>query len=101
MKRGRREKEKELLNVFDLTEKLLQEEPETRNSDALLIARYFKKYHGITRLDEIPPRDDVPSFETIRRARQRIQADGRCLPVQTVRDGRAENQVVFSEVFGR
>lgn len=101
MKKGRREKEGEMLNAFDLTEKLLQAEPATRSSDTLLIARYFKVYHNITRLDEIPLRNDVPSFETIRRARQRIQADGRCLPVETVKDGRMENQVVFSEMFGR
>jgi hypothetical protein len=101
MKKRRKEREGELLNAFELTEKLLEEEPDTRSDDRLLVERYYFKYHGLTTLREVRRHKEVPSYETIRRARQRIQADGRCLPVKTVTDGRMESQVVFSEVFGR
>jgi hypothetical protein len=100
MKRGKKITEGDLLNAFELTEKLLEAEEDTRSDDRLLVERYYLKYHGLTTLSEVRKHKEVPSYETIRRARQRIQADGRCLPVQAVTDGRMENQVVFSEVFG-
>jgi hypothetical protein len=87
--------EKELCTVQKRTEKLLQEEPETRNSDKLLIRRYMKIYHNVDL--NIP--DDSPSLETIRRCRQAIQAQGKCRPVESVGEVRGENEVVFSKFF--
>jgi hypothetical protein len=92
--------QKKLSNVMQRTEQLLTEEPATRNSDKILIVRYLNKFHGINDIHQILCQD-VPSFETIRRSRQRIQAQGRCLPVKDVEEQRAENQLSFFRFFRR
>lgn len=87
----------EISTVLDRTEKLMVEEPGTRNSDKLLLVRYMAKYHNI----DISPllNKEIPSPETIRRDRQRIQADGRCKPLESVHEVREENQITFRNFF--
>lgn len=60
---------------------ILREEPKTRHSDMLLILHYYDK-HGYIPVDQLTLEDiaynykayGLPCFETIRRARQRIQS---------------------------
>ena len=68
------------MTVFDSVEsnvkRLLEHYPGTRDNDKLLTLLYLRRYCGVQISDEgfrkiLKP--SVPSFETIRRVRQRIQ----------------------------
>lgn len=60
---------------------VLKEHPEARNDDMLLILHYYNRY-GYLRAGDLPLSDIVfnykryglPCFESIRRARQRVQS---------------------------
>lgn len=64
---------------------LLEAYPETRDSDKLLILGYFCIFHNLMnligpeayeRLKAVILSDDVPSFESIRRVRQKLNQEG-------------------------
>lgn len=67
----------ELKTVEEKVKHLLIMKPITRNSDKVLIAEYIKEYHKnmayVPFIDAILL-EGMPSFETIRRTRQKIQA---------------------------
>ena len=51
--------------------------PKTRSNDRLLIREVYTKCYSVnfwSSFGEVLGRDDLPSFESIRRARQRIQS---------------------------
>lgn len=61
---------------------ILRDCPETRNEDMLLFYRYYNRYADCLRAGELPLEDlaynyklyGLPCFESIRRARQRVQS---------------------------
>jgi hypothetical protein len=56
----------------------LKTDPATRNSDRLLTLRIYGNYFdvsGATPFEDVILDADLPAFETIRRARQKIQAN--------------------------
>jgi hypothetical protein len=61
---------------------ILRDCPETRNEDMLLFYRYYNRYADYLRAGELPLEDlaynykayGLPCFESIRRARQRVQS---------------------------
>ena len=61
---------------------ILQDCPETRNEDMLLFYRYYNRFADYLRAGELPLEDlaynykayGLPCFESIRRARQRVQS---------------------------
>ncbi len=57
--------------LYDLVKKVLEEQPITRASDKYLIVEVLW-YFRVTLLDDILKKS-VPSFETITRARRKIQ----------------------------
>lgn len=63
-------------NVRDLVYITLKHEPATRNSDRLLIYSIYKNYFGCggESFEDVMHNEDLPSFETIRRTRQKVQA---------------------------
>ena len=64
-------------SVKDLVYMTLRAEPATRNSDRALIYSIYKKF-GVNAgesFEDVLFNEDLPSFETIRRARQKAQAD--------------------------
>lgn len=93
-----------LKNTKELVQAILENSPETRNSDMLLYFRVCQiKNAGalhlpfgavITNLD----RCKLPPFESVRRARQKIQAEFPHLaPCKKIEEFRAENEVEFRE----
>ena len=73
-----------LESMKTLTEKvhwMLSLHPETRDDDNLLVARIMKDYYGIRceTFLEVMKRKDLPKFESIRRCRQKIQAEDETL----------------------
>lgn len=70
--------EKRLRTIAEQVEEVLRNLPDTRSNDKLLVTQvYFEHYHvDVTRpFVQIMGRKDLPSFESIRRARQKVQAD--------------------------
>ena len=65
--------------VREVTPKVLQmlkEHPATRSNDRLLIREIYTKCYGVNPyapFGEVVMRNDLPSFESIRRARQKVQ----------------------------
>lgn len=69
----------EIKSIEDNTKQLMLEEPRTRCNDKWLIFRYLQKYCNAVYIEDILD-EDVPAFESITRARRKIQARGECLP---------------------
>ena len=67
----------ELKTIEDKVAKLLERFPALRSSDKLLITSYFAEYHDIRTFRQFAfSKVELPSFESIRRTRQRIQQKG-------------------------
>ena len=68
---------KNLYKVSDMVWQTLMTHPETRNSDRELIAVIYSDFYGVFNQPfyKVMDRTDLPSFESIRRARQKIQAE--------------------------
>ena len=82
----------------------LKDFPDTREDDKELILRVYQQHYGV-RLTEafasVMWRKDLPTFESIRRARQRIQADCPELranaEIEAVREEERKDYVRFSK----
>ena len=93
-----------LKNIKELVKSILENDEETRNSDMLLYFRVCQiKNEGAL---EIPfgaviknlDRFYLPPFESVRRTRQKVQAECPHLaPCKKVEEFRAENEVAFRE----
>lgn len=79
---------------------ILERFPETRNSDKLLIVVYLRKFHDVEGIWGIVS-EDVPSLESITRARRSFQACGMYKAEEKVLEQRRENEVACAEFFGR
>ena len=65
-----------LTKVKDMVLFELENRPETRSSDRLLIYYVYRDYYGIGNFHsfkDVMERQDLPSFETIRRCRAKAQ----------------------------
>lgn len=86
--------------VKDVVLNELSMHPETRDSDRILIAYVYRDFFGIADepFEEVMMMSDLPSFETIRRARQKAQEHDPALRgSKTVREYRAERRLDFYE----
>lgn len=59
--------------VIEEVEKVLAVNPYARNNDSVLIAEVLERRYNVRKISEIRTRKDLPSFETITRARRFIQ----------------------------
>ena len=92
--------------VREVTPKVLQmlkEHPATRSNDRLLIREIYTKCYGVNPyapFGEVVMRNDLPSFESIRRARQKVQEyceDLRAAePVESIRIAEQEEYVEYA-----
>lgn len=85
--------------VFDV----LKEHPETRGNDKELVLTIYKKYYHVGPLEPfgmVMRRKDLPSFESIRRARQKIQAYYEDLraeePTESIRIAEQEDYLAYA-----
>lgn len=87
-------------SVKDLVYMTLRTEPATRNSDRALVYSIYKKF-GVNAgesFEDVLFNENLPSFETIRRARQKAQADFPNLRAdEAVEAFRAEREAEFRE----
>ena len=86
---------KNLYKVSDMVWQTLMIHPETRSSDRELILNLYSDFYGIFSepFYKVMDRTDLPSFESIRRCRQKIQAEDEELrAVPEVEDERIAQQ---------
>lgn len=84
-----------LTNITQMTWYCLEKYPETRSSDRSLILHIYSEFYGVFSepFFKVMDRSDLPSFESIRRTRQKIQAEVEELrAVQEVEDIRIAKQ---------
>ena len=89
-----------LSTIETKVESLMDVYPETRSNDRLLIQIYPKRYHGVTSFADYTEDSSLPTIESITRLRRKIQKAGRCLPVETVAEGRGEAEYTYVGYFG-
>ena len=93
-----------LRHIKDMVLFELENRPETRSSDRLLIVRIYEDYFGITKNDlflDVLLRDDVPNFESIRRCRAKVQEVRPDLKAdKEVVEFREDNQQAYFNFFG-
>lgn len=84
---------------------ILKKYPETRSDDTKLLYRFFEDYYKLGtcpfyRVLELQRCGEVPYFESIRRARQKIQNYCEDLraeePVESIRIAEQEDYIVYS-----
>lgn len=95
---------KNLQNIKAMVKAVLEEEPQTRNSDSLLYLHVLKKVGD--NLLSMSVRDflanmgesDAPPFESVRRTRQKVQAEYPWLAASPkVGEFRTENEQIYKE----
>lgn len=81
----------------------LKKHPETRSDDKLLIMSIYHEYYHVGFLEPwglVMKRKDLPSFESIRRARQRAQEYCEDLraeePVESIRISMQEDYIAYA-----
>lgn len=85
------------MSVFEKVNELLLENPRLRENDNMLIAYYIKEVYGLQNTFDIALSDKINGniYETIRRARQKIQETNPVLrasePVQTYRNKKQQD----------
>lgn len=101
---GRKEAHVETLNKMkDRVIYLLEEYPELRDDDWMLIGAVYSEYYDITDGDsflEVMFNHEVlglPSFETIRRTRQKVQEER--MDLESSRHKKRERQMAFDAYF--
>lgn len=98
-----RRKVDEIYNTKEKVLQILKEEPETRASDRLLIVRFLERSAGkpLPEVRNILMNQQMPSTETIRRARQKLQENHVELrPNKAVQDVKDENELIFKTIMG-
>lgn len=75
-----------------IVEKTLKYHPETRTDDKLLILQVWERcgFHLSVNQRKAFLGKELPSTETIRRTRQRLQQEGKYLPPQPVQEARQQ-----------
>ena len=98
------DKEKELNRTNDIVKQLLINDPKTRNSDNHLYCCVVKTicpdalYKPFWEVMEHKDQFGIPCFETVRRARQKIQAEHSELKASVVVESlRSINEEIFKE----
>lgn len=89
-----------------LTQKVwwcLENYPETRSSDRSLILHVYQVFYGVftTPFYKVMDDGDLPSFESIRRCRQKIQEEREDLravkPVEDIRIAKQEEYIEYAK----
>ena len=92
-----------LKKVKDMVLFELENRPETRDSDRILISKVYEDFFGIKNepFFEVLMRDDVPNFESIRRCRAKVQEVRPDLRAsETVQDFRFDREQIYFGFFG-
>ena len=97
---GEVDMKKRLRQITQMVEFCLDRYPETRSSDRELIKVLYEEFYSIWAepFYMVLNRNDLPSFESIRRCRQKIQEEHEeYRAVKPIEDKRIEAQIDFIE----
>jgi hypothetical protein len=86
----------ELNQVKTQVEYTLQNYPETRNNDKLLQVTVLKNFYGVKSIDDIL-KPKVPSLESIRRCRQKLQSEGQYTSSEAVKLARQQQEEAYRQ----
>lgn len=85
-----------LTKVNSQVEQILLTNPKTRNNDKLLQVIVLKTFYGVNVIEDIlSPK--VPSLESIRRCRQKLQSEGKYISKNAVYNARQQQQQAYKE----
>lgn len=76
------------MRVVDIVSNILQTSRQARNSDKHLIIKFMAHYGIHLNATQQSILMNMPSFETARRIRQKLQQEGKYTPDQTIADDR-------------
>lgn len=86
----------DLNKIQDQVEQIMKDYYEARNDDKFLIAYFMIKLQDIKTFSEYYHNKDIPTVESIRRVRQKIQSSGKYLPtLEKVRKARRISEEVY------
>lgn len=83
--------------VAPVVEEILKTRPKARNSDRDLIACVWYKYGLVLTSEQYDKLSEVPTAETIRRIRQKLQEQGKYLADKDVRKAREDKSMVVQQ----
>jgi hypothetical protein len=86
----------ELNHVKTQVEYTLKTYPETRNNDKLLQVIVLKKFYEARLIEDIL-KPSVPSLESIRRCRQKLQSEGKYNSSDVVKDARTQQEETYRQ----
>lgn len=86
----------ELKQIKEQVAYILEHYPNARNSDKLLQVLMLKKFYKVYYIDDILKKP-VPSLESIRRCRQKLQAEGKYKSSKSIMQERQELEQVYKE----
>lgn len=95
--------ERYLNSTMNHVRKILEEDPIARENDAYMTLKFLEEFKGVV----IPPKmfsmalDNKINFETVRRARQKIQNKGECLPTNETVIKRRRLQGIMQLLLGK
>ena len=91
---------KHLYNVKEMVRTQLEQRPDTRGDDRALVYHLYRDNYGIVndKWVNVIFNRELPSFESIRRTRQKLQAEDESLrPKKEVQDTRMDAQISYLE----
>lgn len=86
----------DLTSVKLQVEHILKNVPSSRGNDKLLQVLVLKKFYGVHEIDDIL-RPDIPSLESIRRCRQKLQECGAYEAPDNIKKIRGEMEEIYRE----
>jgi hypothetical protein len=93
--------EREFYTIKQQVRIILHENEECRNYDSLLICKWLEEFKDINHIDQIREEHKRISFESVRRARQLIQAKGDYLPTDEMILKRRRLQEIYEKIISQ
>lgn len=85
------------MTTKDRIERILQTSRQARNDDRFLLVQLMQEYGMNLSYQQIEKFRDMPSMESIRRTRQKIQQEGKYPADQKVRKGRYAKSLITQQ----
>ncbi len=85
--------------VKDVVEEILSEDRRARNDDKWLIIKVLQRMGYNIHIDK-RELEDMPSFESIRRTRQKFQEEGKYPADEEIKEGREKEKEKMDDIHG-
>lgn len=85
-----------LTEVKQQVEYILKSFPETRSNDKKLQVKVLTQFYNVEKITDIL-KPDVPSLESIRRCRQKLQSEGKYESTEAAKQAREEMEETYKQ----